>query len=141
MIPDLSVLWVIAFVLILSVVLDRLMVRPLQRVMQERENAIGSARELAGASAARAQAATAEFEAKTLVARTDLYRQMDETRRQALDRRTELLEKTRQEAEAAIAEASTRIKAQADEARGRLEREADALAGAVVERVFGRKVS
>ena len=45
---DLSVAWVIAFVLLLSVVLNRLLLRPVTRVMSEREGAIRSARERAG---------------------------------------------------------------------------------------------
>ena len=34
MLPDLSVLWVIFFVLVLTIILERLLFRPLQRVMQ-----------------------------------------------------------------------------------------------------------
>ena len=141
MIPDLSVLWVIVFVLILSVVVDRGLLRPLLRVMQAREQAVRSARELAEASAAKAKDGTAVVEAKTLAARTELYRQMDEMRKQALERRGELMEQTRREVEAAGADASASVKLQAKEARARLEREADALAAMVAERVLGRKVS
>ena len=47
MLPDLSVVWVIGFVLVLSISLDRLLLRPVTRIMKERESAIGSARELA----------------------------------------------------------------------------------------------
>jgi F-type H+-transporting ATPase subunit b len=141
MIPDLSVVWVVGFVLTLSVVLDRLLFRPLLRIMREREQAIRSARELAEDATAKAKAATAEFEAKTLAARTDVDRQIDAMRREALDRRSELIEQTRQEADTAVAEATARIRAQVDEARARLEREAGGLADAVVERVLGRKVS
>jgi F0F1-type ATP synthase membrane subunit b/b' len=75
--PDLSVFWVIFFVLLLTGVLNQLLFKPLQRVMAEREQAIRSARELADRSAAEARAATAEFEAKTSAARAESYRQMD----------------------------------------------------------------
>lgn len=141
MIPDLSAVWVIAVVLTLSVVLDRLLFRPLLRVMREREQAIRSARELAEASAAKAKVAAEEFEARTLAARSEVDAQIDAMRRQALERRGELIEKTRQEAEAAVAEATARIRSQAEDARARLEREADELADAVVERVLGHKAS
>lgn len=141
MIPDLSVIWVIVFVLFLSVVLDRLLFRPLVRVMDERERAIQSAREVADASAVRAQAALAELDAKRVEARGEVYRQMDEVRRQAGGRRSELIERTRAEAGAAIREATARIRAQADDASARLEREAEELAGAIAERVLGRKIS
>ena len=40
MLPDLSVLWVIFFVLVLTVLLNRLLFKPLLRVMGEREHAI-----------------------------------------------------------------------------------------------------
>ena len=39
--PDLTVLWVIFFVLVLTILLDRLLLRPLQRVMAQREEATG----------------------------------------------------------------------------------------------------
>jgi F-type H+-transporting ATPase subunit b len=140
-IPDASVLWVILIVLTLSVVLDRLIFRPVTRVMREREGAIRAARELADTSAAQARAAMAEFEAKTTAARTDVYRQMDEKRRAALDHRAALLAQTRQEMEAELGAAAAQLRAQADAARASLDRDADALASAVVERVLGRAAS
>lgn len=141
MIPDLSVLWVIAFVLLLSVLLDRLLLRPITRVMSEREGAIQSARALAESSRARAQAATDELEARTRAARADLYRQMEEKRRAALDHRVALVAETRQQVERTMSEATARVAAQASAARAQLDRDADALAGSIVERVLGRKVS
>ena len=141
MIPDLSVVWVIVLVLVLSVVLDRVLLRPVTRVMQEREGAIRSARELAETSRTRAQAAAEEFEAKTRAARTDVYRQMEEKRRAALERRTALVTETRQEIERSTREASERVQKHAQTARAQLERDADLLATAIVERVLGRKAS
>ncbi len=141
MIPDLSVLWVIAMVITLTVVLDRLLLRPLTRVMNERESAVRTARELAETSRAKAQAAADELEAKTRAARADLYRQMDENRRGALERRASLIAETRREVERAVAEAGERVRTQAAAAEVQLERDADALASTIVERVLGRKAS
>jgi F-type H+-transporting ATPase subunit b len=141
LLPDLSVLWVIFFVLLLTVVLDRLLFRPVLRVMGEREQAIRSARELAERSANEARLASAEFEKKTGEARADLYRQMDEMRRSAMNERAEILARTRAEAETEIAAASAKLAAEADEARRRLSADADALGAAVAERILGRKAS
>ena len=141
MIPDLSVGWVIFFVLVLSVVLDRLLLRPVMRVMNERDGAIRSARELAESSRARAQSAADELEAKTRSARAEIYRQMDEKRRGALERRAEIVAETRREVERSIADATGRIRAQATTAHADLERDADTLATFIVERVLGRKAS
>jgi F-type H+-transporting ATPase subunit b len=141
LIPDLSVFAVIALVLVLTVVLDRMLLRPVTRVMHEREAAIVSARALADVSRARAQAAGDELEAKTRAARAEVYRRMEEKRRAALERRAALVAETRREIERSLRDATQRIMQQARDARARLEREADALASTIVERVLGRKAS
>ena len=141
MLPDLSVVWVIFFVLLLTVVLDRLLFKPLLRVMHERERAITSARELAERSAAEARQATAEFDRKTGEARAELYKQMDAMRRTAMDERAAIMARTRAEAEAEIAAASARLQSEAEEAKRKLSAEAEALGAAVAERILGRKAS
>lgn len=130
-----------AFVLVLSIVLDRLLLRPLTRVMGERNGAIRAARDLAEASKAKAQAASDELDSRTSAARADVYRQMEEKRRAALDRRGEIVATTRREVEGLMADAAARLRTQADSARSQLDRDADMLAGTIVERVLGRKAS
>jgi F-type H+-transporting ATPase subunit b len=141
MLPDLSVVWVIFFVLLLTAVLNRLLYKPLLRVMDERQRAITSAREMAERSALEAKRATAEFDRKTGEARAELYRQMDEMRRTAMDERAAILARTREEAEAEIAAASAKLQAEADDARRRLSTDAESLGAAVAERILGRKAS
>jgi F0F1-type ATP synthase membrane subunit b/b' len=140
-IPGLAVVWVIVIVLMLAVVLDWGLFRPLGRVMRERETAIRAAQEAAAQAAERARVAAEEFERKTRAAQAEVYHEMDENRRRASERRAELLAQTRQEVEATVADASARLKAQADEARQRLEKEADALGEQIVERVLDRRAS
>ena len=125
MIPDLSVLWVIFFVLLLATILNGLLFKPLIRVMTAREAAVASARQLAERAATQARQASDEFDARTRDARAELYRQMEDARRAALERRTQLLADTRQQAEASIAEATARLRAEAAEARSRLDRDAE----------------
>jgi F-type H+-transporting ATPase subunit b len=139
--PDLSVLWVIFFVLVLTILLDRLLFRPLQRVMGQRAEASRSARELAERSATEARAATQEFERKTAAARAEIYRQMDDMRKTALAERTETLTQTRAQAEAEIAAASAQLRADSEDARRRLAADAEALGGAAAERILGRRAS
>ena len=117
MIPGLGVFWVIAFVLLLAIVLDRLLFKPLTRVMDERQTRVRAALDLARESAEHAAAATAQFEARTRAAQADVYRQMDDVRRAALGQRQDLLERTRDEIEASIGTARARLTAQADRAR------------------------
>jgi F-type H+-transporting ATPase subunit b len=139
--PNLSVLWVIFFVLLLTFIVDRLLLRPVLEVIRKREEAIDSARELARRSAAEAEAATAAFDRETAAARAEIYREMDEMRRAAVAQRVEIVSQTRAEAEAAVASAARELQAEAEAARRRLDAEAQALGAAAAERILGRKAS
>jgi F-type H+-transporting ATPase subunit b len=128
-------------VLVLSVLLDRLLLRRITQVMKQREGALRSARQLAESSRTKAQAASEEFEAKMQTARAEVYQQMDETRRVALATRAELVADTRAEVERSTKEATTRLRHQVDIARAELDHDADSMAVNIVERVLGRKAS
>lgn len=137
---DLSVLGVIVFVLLATFLLNTLLFKPLLEVIRKRESAVESARALAQTSKAEAASAAAEFEARVTAARGEVYRQMDDTRRDAMARRAELLAQTRDEANAQVAEASARLRTDAEDARARLSADAEALGAAIVDRVLDRKV-
>jgi F-type H+-transporting ATPase subunit b len=137
---NLSLFWVIAFVLVLAWTLERTLIKPLTRVMQEREQAIASARALAESATQQAAAATREFEEKRAEARADIFKQMDKMRQDLLVHREDILQKARIEADAAFKEASTRLSAQTEDARAQLEHDAQALGIAVAEQMLDRKI-
>ena len=137
---NLSLFWVIAFVLVLAWTLERTLIKPLTRVMQEREQALASARELAESATQRAAAATREFEEKRAEARADIFKQMDKMRQDLLVHREDILQKARIEADAAFKEASTKLSAQTEDARAQLEHDAQALGIAVAEQMLDRKI-
>ncbi len=141
MLPDLTVFWVIFFVLLLTFVLNQFLFKPILRVMEARARAIGSARELAERSASEARRATEAFEQQTTAARADLYRQMDEMRRAAMAERADILARTRAEADAQIAAASAALQADVEQARRTLSTEAETLGAAVADRILGRRAS
>jgi F-type H+-transporting ATPase subunit b len=136
--PDLSVLVVIALLLLCTVLLNTLVFQPILRVAGEREKAVTGARELAQSAAQKASVAAAEYERTLGAARADLYRQMDDKRRVALDARATLLAETRTVVEQELSQAQERVAEQTTAARHTLDREAGTLAGAIVERVLGR---
>lgn len=141
MLPNLSVIWVIFLVLVLTVALDRLLLRPILEVIRRREEAVASARDLARRAAAEAQAATAEFDRTMTAARTELYREMDDMRRAATNRRADIVAQTRADAEARVAEAARRLDDEAARARRTLDAEAQALGAAAADRILGRQAS
>lgn len=141
MLPNLSVIWVIILVLVLTVALDRLLLRPILEVIRKREDAVASARELARRAAAEAQAASAEFDRTMTAARAELYREMDEMRRSATNRRADIVAQTRADAEAQVADAARRLDEEAARARRALDAEAQALGAAAADRILGRQAS
>ncbi len=138
MLPNLSVVAVIAAVLLLAVVLDRVLFKPLVRVMREREAAVKSAIQLAETAAEKARSAAAEFDGKLAAARTELYKQMDDRRKVADGYRGELMTKTREEVDAALAAARAQLEEQTAQARVRLEHDADQLGKEIAAKVLGR---
>jgi F-type H+-transporting ATPase subunit b len=133
-----AVLAVIAIVLMCTVTLNALVFRPVLGIIEQRQRAVTDARELAESSAQKAQHANAEYDRTLAAARAEVYGQMDEKRRAALDKRTALLASTRAEVERELAAARQQVIDQAADARARLDREAGELAGAIVQRVLGR---
>jgi F-type H+-transporting ATPase subunit b len=136
--PDLSVIFVLFAVILLAIVLDRVLFKPLLRVMRERADAVSSAISLAETATAKAQSATAEFDANVAAARADLYKKMDERRKAAEGHRAELMAKTKIEVDAQLADAKAALQAQADQARASLDQDAEALGRQIAAKVLGR---
>jgi F0F1-type ATP synthase membrane subunit b/b' len=63
---------------------------------------------------------------------------MDDMRKQALDKRADLLASTRATVEQELKTATARVQQESNDARAALDRDAATLAGAIVSRVLGR---
>ena len=138
MIPDITVLWVILFVLTTIVLLNALVFKPILAVIEARLKAVSDARALAESASARAREAAAEYGEKLNAARGEVYGEMDAKRRVALDKRAALVGETKAIVERELVEATTRVQRDAAAARASLDRDADVMAEAIVTRVLGR---
>jgi F-type H+-transporting ATPase subunit b len=138
LIPDITTLWVVFLLLTTVVLLNTLVFKPVLAVIDARLKAVADARELAESAAQRAQAAAAEYDQKLTAARTAVYREMDDKRGVALEKRAALIGETKGVVEKELADAIARVRQQSAEARASLDRDAEALAGAIVTRVLGR---
>ncbi|MGE0361066.1 MAG: hypothetical protein AB7H93_05165 [Vicinamibacterales bacterium] len=138
MIPDQSVLWVIALLLLCVFVLNTLIFKPILAMSESRAKAVRDARELAASAAQKAAEASSTFDRTLSAARAEVYAQMDDARRAALAQRAAIMAATKQETEQALHDATTRLAGQAAAARASLERDAATLAGDIVGRVLGR---
>lgn len=124
--------------LLCTFLLNTLVFKPILRVIDERATAVRGARELADSSAQKAAAAAAEYDQKLNTARAEVYGQMDDMRKAALDKRAELLAGTRATVGQELSAATARVQQESKEARAALDRDASNLAGAIVSRVLGR---
>lgn len=138
MLPDLSVLWVIAFVLLLTVILQQLFFKPLLRVIHARQDAVGSARALAERSAAEARRASEEFDARTTAARATFYRELDDMRKRGQDERTAMLADARTQADRELEAARTTLATDTAQARAQLDEQAQQLGAQLADRLAGR---
>ena len=138
LIPDLTTLWVVFLLLVCTALLNTLIFRPILRVIDQRASAVRDARELAESVAQKATAATTEYDSNLAAARADVYGQMDDMRRAAMERRAQLLTETRAGIMNELAVATDRVRRESADARAMLDREAGGLAEAIVGRVLGR---
>ena len=138
MIPDISTLWVVFFLLLCTALLNTLVFQPILKVVDQRTAAVRGARELADSAATKAAAAAAEYDQKLNAARATVYKQIDDTRRAALEKRAALLADTRAAVEREAKAATARVSQESADARSALEHEATGLADAIVTRVLDR---
>ena len=138
MIPDITTLYVVVFLLTCVVLLNVLVFKPILQIIDQRTDAVRGAKELAESAAQKAAAASAEYDQKLNAARAEVYRQMDDMRRAALDRRAALLASTKATVEQELTTATSRVQQESTEARASLDRDAATLAGAIVSRVLSR---
>ena len=138
MLPDLLVLWVIALVLLLTVILQQLFFKPLLRVMHAREQAVLSARALAERSAAEARRASEEFDSKTTAARAAFHRELDDMRKRGQDERASMIAAAREQADAELDQARVTLASDAATAKAQLEQDAQQLGQQLADRLAGR---
>lgn len=138
--PDGSLVFVLVLFLIFVFVLNRILFRPIGRVLDERQSLTEGAANEARAAKRSYEARLAEYEATIRQARAESYRQSEQERAVALDERRRLIEEAKQVANEEIGRARHEIERQAAEARAALESESRQIAQRISRTVLGRTV-
>jgi F-type H+-transporting ATPase subunit b len=138
LVPDGTIVLHIAIIITMVFVLNRLLFRPVNRILEERESRTrgrsGEARE----TIRRVEESLANYENSLRKARTEGYRLLEQQQAEAFGARQQRLGLVRQEVEAQIEEQKGVIRAQADEARATLESEARRIASGISSQILGR---
>lgn len=93
----------------LNIYLKAMFFTPLQKVLAKRREATEGARESAEAGLKSAAQRTAEYEAKLRDARTEIYKEQEETRKRWVDQQTRLIQDAREKTQAMVLTAKQQI--------------------------------
>jgi len=138
--PNASLFLVFVLFIIFVFVLNRILFRPIGRVLDEREALTEGATSEARAAAHRYQTELASYEASIRQARGDSYRRLEQERAAALEKRKRMIDEAKQKAAGEIEVAKSEIAGQVASARVYLDAESRQVAERISRTVLGRNV-
>ncbi len=138
--PDGSLVFVLILFLSLVFVLNRILFRPIGRVLDERQTLTEGAANEARAARRTYDARLAEYEATVRQARAESYKRFEQERAAALEERRHLIDEAKQRAHEQIELAKREIEQQVVQARAALESESRQIAERISRTVLGRTV-
>ena len=138
--PDLSLLVVMAIFIAEYFVVKHFFLKPINDVLESRESETRTAQEHYEQALARFQEGTARIEQRLHEAKRDASQLRDRFRAEAGAHRTSLIDRTSGEARKLVDEAEAQLARASADARAKLERDTDALARLAAEKILGRAV-
>jgi F-type H+-transporting ATPase subunit b len=127
----------VIFVIVLFVILDRLLFRPIADVAKKREDATVGALERARKQASEAEAKSRDYQSAIQAARVQIYAARQEDRQKALAERESTLKAAHERSEKLVKEAQASIAGEAATAREQLSAASESLARELMERILG----
>src|SRR5262245_48889069 len=138
--PDASLVVIFILFILFVFVMNRLLFRPVGRVLDQRERKTEGARHEARASLRVYQSKVSDYEFSIKQTRAETYRLLQQAREKALAERARLLDEARQAAGHEIQAARAELERQIAGARTTLERDAHRIAADISRNVLGRPV-
>lgn len=138
--PDGSLVFVLVLFLILVFVLNRILFRPIGRVLDERQTLTEGAANQARAARHSYDARLADYEATIRQTRAESYKRSEQARAAAVEERRHLIDEAKLHAHEQIERAKQEIEQQVVLARAALESESRQIAERISRTVLGRTV-
>lgn len=138
--PDGSLVFVLILFLVLVFVLNRILFRPIGRVLDERQTLTEGAANQARAARHSYDARLADYEATIRQARSECYKRSEQERAAAVEERRHLIDEAKLHAHEQIELAKQEIEQQVVQARAALESESRQIAERISRTVLGRTV-
>ncbi len=140
LVPDGTLFIHVIIILIMVWCLNRILFKPVNRVLQEREHHTRGRIKEAGDVKQRISESLTRYESSLREARAHGYRLLEQNQTEAQNRRREKIGQIRAEIEEHLRQEKGLIQAQADDARQNLEVEARQIAASVSSQILGRNV-
>ncbi len=128
-------------VLLLHLYLKRIFFAPLEKVLKARDAATEGARRQAARSLELAEKKASEYEESLRNARTELYKEQEQHRKQWRDEQAAAVEEARRKAALMVGDARAQIEAEAAAAKGALAAESETLAEQISRCILRRSAS
>src|ERR1044072_1810978 len=138
--PNGSLVFILVLFLLFVFVMNRLLFRPIGRVLDERQVLTEGATSEARAPSRRYQAKLADYESSIRQARAESYKKLEQDRAVALEERRLRIEAAKRETGGMIEQAKSEIEQQVSSARAALESESRQIAETISRTVLGRAV-
>lgn len=137
---DLSFVIQLVNFLLLIVILNLFLYRPLRRVLEDRREKLAGARSRAEEVDAEVSAKMAEYERRLREMKAQTGAERGELKKEAVRYEAALLEKARTEAAESLSAVKSRVAKEAADARQLLQAEAEKLSAEICEKVLGRSL-
>ncbi len=121
--------------------LKRIYFRPMARVLSERYEATEGARKAAEQTLAKADQKAAEYEEALRNARSEIYREQEQYRKQLRDDQAKAVHQAREDARAAVHEAGRQLAAELETAKNDLAARTELLANEIVQSILHRRTA
>ncbi len=137
---DASIWFQIIGMLILIVVLNSLLYKPIRQMLQERESKMAAIKEEAERFERNADQLLENFNAKLASARSQGMKKREELKAQAREEEKALIEESTKEASEKKQELLSQLTAQIEAARAELKAQAEAFAMEIAQKLLGRAI-
>lgn len=138
--PDYSLLAIMAIFIVNYLIVRKFFLKPINAILESREQETRAADELYSAALARFNEATTQMETQLHSARREAAAVRDRHRADAAAFRQQLVDKTAAEGKQIVAEADESLNRSVAEAREKIARDTDELAKMAAQRILGRAV-
>jgi F-type H+-transporting ATPase subunit b len=139
--PDLSLLAIIAIFILNYLIVRKFLVEPVNGVLEWREGKVRDADQRYEEALTGFNAGTEEIEKRLMEAKREGVEIRERYRREAGLRKDELIQKTREQADAMIREATESLDQEVARARDTIGEESEQLARLAAEQILGRRLA